>query len=66
MSDPARSTPPPESTAPSLARPTHQLPEGAFTPEELAVFDKRSPVDGEAAVAWLLGEGPDPWPEQSR
>lgn len=39
----------------------YRLPDGAIPPEELAVLDKRSPVDGEAALAWLNGEGPDPW-----
>jgi hypothetical protein len=23
------------------------------------------PVDGEAALAWLKGEGPDPWRDES-
>jgi Uncharacterised protein family (UPF0175) len=46
-------------------RPTHRLPEGAFTPEELEVMDGVDPVDPQAALAWMAGEGPDPWPERS-
>lgn len=68
MSDPARSSAPPapEPALPSLDRPTHRFPEGAFTPEELAVMDGIDPVDPAAALAWMLGEGPDPWLERSR
>jgi hypothetical protein len=46
--------------------PTHRLPKGAFTTEELAVMDGVDPVDPEAALAWMAGKGPDPWPGQSR
>ena len=44
-------------------QPTHRLPEGAFTPEELEIMAKGTlaPVDVKAALAWMNGEGPDPW-----
>ena len=29
---------------------------------ELDVIDERDPVDVDAALAWLDGRGPDPWP----
>jgi len=63
MSTPARA---PSGPTHSKASPTHRLPEGAFTPEELERMDRVAPVDTEAALAWMRGEGPDPWPEQSR
>ena len=55
MSGPARSE------RPVTAQPDHRLPDDALTPAELAVLDQRDPVDSDAAVAWLNGEGPDPW-----
>ena len=70
MSDPARSSAPPapEPTLPSLEHPTHRFPDGAWTPEELELLVKggTDPVDVDAALRWMLGEGPDPWLEQSR
>jgi hypothetical protein len=62
MSGPARSKPPP-----AEPKPTHSLPADAWTPEERELLAKGGidPVDGEAAVAWLLGEGPDPWRDES-
>jgi hypothetical protein len=62
MAKPAHSTPP-ERPEP---QPTHALPAGTFTAEELARMDKLAPVDAAAALAWLNGEGPDPWPDGSR
>jgi len=61
MSDPVRSP----STAPDA--PSEQPVDitDSFTPEELAVIDKRSPVDPAAALAWLMGEGLDPWHDES-
>lgn len=56
MSEPTRSVRPPPP-----GEPTHYLPDDAFTPEEQAVFYKRSSIDPVAALAWLNGEGPDPW-----
>lgn len=61
MSDPARSP----STAPDGPKEEPVDITDSFTPEELAVMDKRSPVDAAAAVAWLMGEGPDPWHGES-
>jgi len=66
MSDPVQSSAPPAPALPSLEHPTHRFPEGPFTPEELAVMDGIDPVDPAAALAWMLGEGPDPWLERSR
>lgn len=63
MSGPAHSVRP---TAPEAVEPTHRLPENAFTPDEQVVFYNRSSVDPEAALAWLNGEGPDPWLVESR
>lgn len=48
--------------APLDEPPTHRLPDDAFTPEEQAVFFQQSSVDAEATLAWMNGEGPDPWP----
>lgn len=56
MSGPAHSERPAH-----IERPLHQLPDGALTPEELETLDKSDPVDPAAALAWLNGEGPDPW-----
>jgi hypothetical protein len=39
----------------------YRLPDGAIPANELAVIKERDPVDYDAAVAWLNGEGPDPW-----
>lgn len=45
--------------------PTHYLPEDALTPEELALIAAggTDPVDVAAALAWMVGDGPDPWQE---
>lgn len=48
------------------AAPTHAFPDEAWTPEELARMNDVAAIDPDVAVAWMLGEGPDPWPEQSR
>ena len=70
MSDPARSSAPPAPVPalPSLDRPTHRLPDDAWTPEELELLAKggTDPVDVDAALRWMLGEGPDPWLKRSR
>ena len=60
MSDPVRvpSTP---AKAQRAEQPKYRLPADAIPPDEIAVLDKRAPVDGDAALAWLNGEGPDPW-----
>lgn len=44
-----------------VTAPWQQLPDGALTPEQARALEQRSPVDGAAGLAWLLGEGPDPW-----
>lgn len=41
------------------------LPEKALTPKQARAFEQRSPVDSEAAMAWLMGDGPDPWRDES-
>lgn len=48
-------------------QPTHMLPPDAFTPEELEIMAKGTlaPVDVKAVLAWMNGEGPDPWIEPS-
>ena len=40
---------------------THRLPDDAFTLEEIANLDRVDVVDVEAALAWMRGEGPNPW-----
>lgn len=62
MSKPARSDPP----APD--KPVeYVVPEDAFTPAERELLARREtdPVDVEAALRWLNGEGPDPWRAES-
>ncbi|HVW26535.1 MAG TPA: hypothetical protein VHC69_14300 [Polyangiaceae bacterium] len=49
------------SERPAEAQPDHRLPDDALTAAELAELDQRDPVDSDAALAWLNGEGPDPW-----
>ena len=44
----------------------HRLPEDALPTKELAVIKERDPVAFDAAVAWLNGEGPDPWKSGGR
>lgn len=43
------------------------MPDDAWTPEEQALLAKggTDPVDVEAALRWMRGEGPDPWHESS-
>lgn len=67
MSEPAKSNPPAEGPACDLSRPTHRLPDDAWTPEEADLLAKggTDPVDVDAALRWMLGEGPDPWRESS-
>lgn len=67
MPGPAQNAPPVEPSAPSLDRPTHRFPEGSWTPEEEELLAKGGidPVDVNAALRWMLGEGPDPWRESS-
>lgn len=60
MSEPAR-VPSVPAKAPRAERAKYRLPADAIPRDELAVLDKRAPVDGDAALAWLDGTGPDPW-----
>ena len=49
-------------------RPHYRFPEDAFPPEvrrQLAK-EEHDPVDVQAALQWLNGEGPNPWTEGSR
>ena len=55
-----RPTPKPKGEMPSK-RQLHRLPEGAIASNELAVIKEREQVDYDAALAWLNGEGPDPY-----
>jgi len=55
-----RPEPKPSGDAPRKRR-LYRLPDGAIPVNELAVIEERDPVDFDAAVAWLNGEGPDPW-----
>jgi hypothetical protein len=59
MADPVRKPTPPDSA-------THAFPPSAWTRDEAERMDEVAAVDPEAALAWMLGEGPDPWPEPSR
>lgn len=62
MSDPARA---PDVPTEHNTRPARQdLPPG-LTAEQERSFEQRSSVDGEAMLAWLMGEGPDPWRDES-
>ena len=65
MASPARTEPPAKPA--SEAQPTHRLPPEAFPPDIAAQLAKGEidPVDAKAAVAWLNGEGPNPWRESS-
>jgi hypothetical protein len=49
---------------PVEGRVKHRYPE-ELTPEELAQMKRVMPVDGEAYIRWLRGEGPDPCPPES-
>jgi len=58
MSDPA------EEAKPVNPPPRYRYPE-ELTTEELAEMERILPVDGEAYLRWLAGEGPDPCPPGS-
>jgi hypothetical protein len=62
LADPStlRAWPCPPGQRPPIER-IHRLRDDALTPEELALLGERDPVDPAAALAWLRGEGPDPW-----
>jgi hypothetical protein len=63
MAEPVRA--PSAPAEPRGNRPRYRLPDDALTADELALLDKRDPVDGAKALAWLDGEGPDPWRDES-
>jgi hypothetical protein len=60
-----RPEPKPSGDAPKKQR-QHRLPDGAVATNELAVIKERDPVEYDTAVAWLNGEGPDPWTRGGR
>lgn len=49
-----------------IRRQHHRLPKGAIATNELEVIEERDHIDYDAAVAWLNGEGPDPWKRDDR
>ena len=60
-----RPEPKPSGKAPKERR-RHRLPNDAISTTELAVIKERDRVDYDTAVAWLNGEGPDPWKSGGR